>query len=260
MRNDIRRVLEDASHRFVFRRRLPRPFNDVRLYATTEGGLRYLRPSLRGVDPTLLHLVDRYVTSGASVWDVGANLGLFSLSAAWAVGPSGTVLAVEADAWMATLLRRSINLNNWSDRVELLSAASANSFGIGTFEIAKRSRATSHLEGFGSTQTGGTRERQVVPLVPLDALLVGRRPPDILKIDVEGAEAMVLEGAAHVLESQPLIILEVAEEASSRVQSILEPHRYEFFDGERLEAGRITSLAYTTVAVPRNRRAVSRGS
>ena len=247
----VRRILEDATHRFVFRRRLPHPFRGVRLYATTEGGLRYLRPSLRDVDPPLLAVAQRYVKSGAVVWDVGSNLGLFALPAASAVGPTGSVVAVEADAWMATLLRRSVQLNGWSERVEVLAAACADAFGVGTFDIACRSRSTNHLEGFGTTQTGGVRERQMVPLVPLDAVLAGRRPPDVLKIDVEGAEALVLMGASTVLEHRPLIVVEVAGETSDVVRSILEPYGYEFFDGEHLEAGVTDELAYMTVAVPK---------
>ena len=246
----VRRILEDTTHRFVFRRRLPRPFEAVRLYATTDGGLRYLRPSLRDIDPTLLALVGRYVQEGATVWDVGANLGLFTLPAAHAVGPNGSVVAIEADAWLATLLRRSVQLNGWTDRVDVLTAACADAFGIGAFEIARRSRSTSHLEGFGTTQTGGVREQQLVPLMPLDALLADRRPPDVLKIDVEGAEALVLAGARNVLACRPHLIIEVASETADEVRSMLEPLDYVFFDGERLGAGPTRDLAYATVAVP----------
>lgn len=251
MNAHVRRILEDATHRLVFRRRLPPPFHAVRLYATTEGGLRYLRPSLREIDPPLLAVAHRYVKRGSVVWDVGANLGLFTLPAAEAVGPTGAVVAIEADAWMATLLRRSVQLNDWSERVDVLAAACTDAFGIGTFEIASRSRSTNHLAGFGSTQTGGVRERQMVPLVPLDALLDDHRPPDVLKIDVEGAEVLVLEGAAKVLEHRPLMIIEVAGENSHMVRSIIEPHGYEFLDGEHLEAGLVDELPYMTVAVPK---------
>jgi FkbM family methyltransferase len=247
----IRNFLENTTHRLVFRRHLPSPFGDIRLYVTTDGGLRYLKPSLRNVDPTLLKLVKHYVTTGDTVWDIGANLGLFTFPAARIVGPSGKVISIEPDAWLATLLRRSVQLNNVVAQVEVICTACANSFGVGVFDIAKRSRSTNHLEGFGSTQTGGIRERQLVPVLPIDALLANHQPPDIIKIDVEGAEILVLQGATDVLKNRPILIIEIASENSEIVKSILEPLEYIFFDGENLDAGPLPNqLTYTTVAVP----------
>ena len=83
-----RAVLEQISHRLVVRRRLPAPFTAARIYASSEGGLRYLRLRMDQVDPVLLRLVSETVNPGDTVWDIGANVGLFSFAAAVAAGPA----------------------------------------------------------------------------------------------------------------------------------------------------------------------------
>src|SRR5579859_3877308 len=103
----LRLALERASHRVVVLRRLPPPFAGARIYVSTEGGLRYLARPMAQVDPPLLRLAAEVVRRGDTVWDIGANMGLFSFAAAVLAGPEGRVLAVEPDTDLVGLLRRS---------------------------------------------------------------------------------------------------------------------------------------------------------
>lgn len=233
-----RAAAEKATHRLVLRRRLPPPYEAVRIYVSSESGLRYLKPRLRAVDPDLLRAVERLVHDGDNVWDVGANAGLFTFSAALRAGSQGSVLAVEADTWNVGLLRRSASLAQPGAPVQILPAAASDRIGVATFNIAVRSRSTNYLGvTTGSTQTGGVREAQTVPTVTLDLLLEHFAPPDVLKIDVEGAEALVLAGAAKVLALRPRIVCEVAQENAPVVQRLLQQHGYSFYDGERPSYG-----------------------
>ena len=138
----LRSAAEQASHRIVFRRRLPSPFSGARMYVSSEGGLRYLRGSMAKVDPALLRLASEFVQPGDVVWDIGANLGLFSFAAAVMAGPAGHVLAVEPDTVLVRLLRRSAAVNRGHAPVEVLPAAVAGGLSVARFHVARRNRAT----------------------------------------------------------------------------------------------------------------------
>src|SRR5205807_3129748 len=133
----------------------------------------------------------------------GANVGLFAFSSAYLSGPRGLVVALEPDAWLVQLLRRSsIGQPASCAPVHIVPAAVAQSVGLRTFNIAARSRSTNSLNGYGSTQTGGIAEEQIVMTVSLDWLSERYLLPDILKIDVEGAELEVLKGAEALFEKR----------------------------------------------------------
>ena len=84
----FRRLAERISRGVVLSRRLPAKFGRLHVYVTPEAGLRYWLAMSR-VDPTLYRMVEELVRPGATVWDVGANVGLFSFCAAALSGPSG---------------------------------------------------------------------------------------------------------------------------------------------------------------------------
>ncbi len=237
------------------RRRLPAPFGSGTFLVSTEGGLKYLWRSLDAVDPLLVRLASDVVKTGDVVWDVGANLGLFSFCAASRAGRAGTVVALEPDPWLVRLLRRSARGRAAGARVDVVPIAVSDRVGISRFHIARRSRATSHIEGFGTDQAGGTREVHSVPTTTLDRLLDDFPAPDVVKIDVEGAEALVLAGARHLLGSaRPTVICEVFEPSADAVAATLAAADYVVFDADRFpgaEPAPRPTLA--TLALPRER-------
>ena len=247
----LRWAVERASHRIVVRRRLPPPFASARIYVSTEGGLRYLARTMADVDPTLLQLAAEVVRPGDTVWDIGANMGLFSFAAAVAAGPEGRVLAVEADTELAGLLRRSAAGGAGRAPVEVLPAAVSDDLSVARFHVARRNRATSHLAGFGSAMAGGVRSTQLVPTVTLDWLAARFPVPDVLKIDVEGAELAVLSGGAGVLARSPTVICEVCAQNAGAVTGILACHGYTLYDGERRGGDRVPVAAapFNTLAI-----------
>jgi FkbM family methyltransferase len=254
---------ERLTHRIVVRRRMPAPFRQARFYVSSEGGLRYLRPRLSTVDPPLLDLVTELVQPGAVVWDIGANLGLFSFAAAVAAGPGGRVVAVEPDTWLVTLLRRSAARNHGLAPVDAIAVAASDRVGVARFHVAHRSRSTSHLDGFGTSQAGGIRSTELVPVVTLDWLLAHFPPPDVLKIDVEQAEVAVLEGATALLaRTSPVIICEVAQGNAARVRQLLTPRGYRFFDGTLPRSLRqpLTEVPWALLACPAEDRASARSA
>src|SRR5947209_3772385 len=100
------------------------------------------------VDPFLLSMVRELVRPGMHVWDIGANVGLFSFAAA-ALGAE--VLAVEADSWLANLIQRSALLNKLP--VTVLAAAVSERQGISKLYLSESGRSSNSLNGSGPAQT-----------------------------------------------------------------------------------------------------------
>jgi FkbM family methyltransferase len=201
--------------------------------------LRFLGRGMTRADPALLRLAAEVVRRGDTVWDIGANLGLFSFAAAVAAGPSGCVLAVEPDTVLAGLLRRSAAANTGHARVDVLPAAVSDEESVARFHVARRNRSTNHLDGFGTTQAGGVRAAQLVPALTLDWLAARFAAPDVIKIDVEEAEAAVLAGGSRVLRLASTIICEVAARNSAAVRDLLNVHDYVLYDGDRPSGERV---------------------
>jgi FkbM family methyltransferase len=247
----VRAAFEQATHRIVIPRRMPPPFAGARIYVSTEGGLRYLARTMAETDPALLRLAAEFVTPGSMVWDIGANVGLFSFAAAVAAGRAGRVLAVEPDPVMAGLLRRSAIANSGHAPVEVLPAAISDELSVARFHVARRNRATNHLDGFGSRTTGDVRATQLVLTVTLDWLAARFPPPEVIKIDVEEAELAVLAGGSRVLQRSPTIICEVSGRNTTAVSDLLTARGYEIYDGERLPGERIQLAAapFNTLAI-----------
>lgn len=229
-----RTLLSTVTHGRVLRRRLPADLGGGYFPASTEGGLKYLRRDVAAIDPVLTGFARTFVKQGAQVWDIGANVGLFTFAAAGLAGTVGRVVAVEADIWLAANLRRAATWNHGrSAAVDVLPVAVADGAGIAEFNIARNSRATNFLSTAGaSTQSGGVRERQHVPTLALDHLLEAFPPPDVLKIDVEGAERLVLTGGRKVLEHRPTLLIEVNGRHQAVVDDLLRPLGYTYQDAD----------------------------
>ncbi len=252
----LRRIAERLGRNVTFVRRLPKRYGGGRCVVSPEGGLRYLRLDLGKVDESLLQLTRCLVQPGDVVWDVGANVGLFTVAASSHAGPKGEVLAVEADSWLVGLLRRTASLRDSQRQspIEVLPCAVSDHESLARFCIAERARSSSHLEGVGTTQSGGLRSTITVLTVRLDWLLDRRPPPSIVKIDVEGAEEFVLSGATRLLrEIRPILLVEVGKERCAAATATLSRARYQLFDGEYsrwFERPPQKECSWNTVAIP----------
>lgn len=249
----VRKVAERLSRRVVLRRRLPARFGGAAISVSPDSGLRYWRFDLEQVDPNLFNAVSELVVRGSCVWDVGANVGLFSFAAAGLAGPTGRVVALEPDVWLVTLLNRSAaQLPTASASVSVLPLAVSSSLGLAELSIASRGRSSNHLMG-GNSQSGGCRAKQTALTVTLDWLLEICPPPDVLKIDVEGLESRVLHGAETILSTiRPKILCEVNEANQAAVSAALTGYGYTLLDADvpRPQRKPLQVAAWNTLAIP----------
>lgn len=228
----LRSIAERISRGVVLRRRLPKEVGGDVLYVTPDARLQHWRLNMRRIDPQLFKLLPSIVQPGDVVWDVGANVGIFSFASAALAGNGGQVVAVEPDSWLATLSRRSAARSSVArSEVAVLSAAVSEQLGLASFNIASRGRAASHLAGLGRVEAGGSRETILVVTVTLDWMLEHLRAPNVVKIDVEGAENLVLRGGSKLLASvRPLILCEVGRTLVDEVTHIFTKNKYETID------------------------------
>ncbi len=250
----FRRVLEQASRGRLLRRRLPDAYGGCEFYVSPDCTLGYWRRDVSRVDPQLLRIAQESLTPGAVVWDIGANAGLFSFAAAGLVGSSGKVYAVEPDTLLVGMLRRSAAIKNSSSApVEIIPCAVSDRVDLRQFNVAERGRASNFLAGFGNSMTGGVRETQTVITISIDWLAARIPSPDVIKIDVEGAELQVLMGAKELLAAKhPFIICEVAEENDRDVANLFKEFGYIVCDGALPKVKRkpLSRAPWITLASP----------
>ncbi|MDB5174381.1 MAG: methyltransferase FkbM family, partial [Phycisphaerales bacterium] len=251
-----RSALERVSRRLVFKRRLPARFGGTPMYVSPDAGLRYWKRSLDGADPMLLEAAAELVHAGDHVWDIGANVGLFSFAAASVAGTSGSVLSVEPDMWLAGLLRRSSALPPGSRApVNVLPVAIDQAVGVAKLHVAARGRASNSLsaERANDGTAGGVRDIQLVPTVTLDWLLDHFPHPRVVKIDVEGLEDRVLAGGRRLLaQVRPAVVCEVSEANADKVAALFASADYQLFDASA-PAGKRTLVprpVWNTLALP----------
>lgn len=252
----LRSITEKVTRSWVYKRKLPTEFGNKEIFVSPTGGLRYLFQPMHQIDPTLFNFIKEFVKEDQIVWDIGANLGLFSFTSAYQVGSGGKIYAIEPDSELVTILRRSTSIQTADmGQVQVIPAAVAEAVDLRSFAIAVRTSSTNHLVEYGSSQTGGIREQQTVVTLTLDWLAEKLPLPDILKIDVEGAELEVLKGATKLLSKhKPIVLCEVAIEIADPVTDFFHHFDYELFDAEQPARDRkpIKAATFMTLAIPKN--------
>lgn len=152
--------------------------------------------------------IDDMLSPGDVFYDIGANLGFFSLIAARKVGRAGHVYAVEPVPRNARAIGRCIAVNRLKNVDVFAKAAGART---GTAELW----LTQHVGGAALASAGAPPDRLKkidVDLVAMDDLIAQfqLRPPSLIKIDVEGGELEVLHGLEDTLKRQrPAILCEI---------------------------------------------------
>lgn len=164
-----------------------------------------------------MNLIRRILAPGDGFIDIGANVGVYSVLAWTCIRPSGRILAFEPDLNTAQVLQENASLNEMT-HFELRTQAVGAEAGTVRF--------TSHRDATNQESEDGDR---VVERVTLNDVIAQPEQYTLAKVDVEGAEPGVLEGASRLLAAgwPKVWMLEVNRPAE--LQDILHPAGYSCF-------------------------------
>jgi FkbM family methyltransferase len=164
-------------------------------------------------EPAVVRLLQATLDEGSTFLDIGANVGAHTLLASDLVGSSGRVIAVEPSPRAHAFLSSNVELNR-ARNVTLERCALSDRAGSAGFYVPN----DPHLGMAGLIPRFHQHPVQI-ETTTLDELIKGFDPPAVhlLKVDVEGAEALVFRGAADTLSVQhpPLIVFEFADWAET---------------------------------------------
>jgi FkbM family methyltransferase len=160
--------------------------------------------------PTIRH-IRSFLTPGAVCIDVGAQMGYLSLAMATSAGRTTLVHAFEPEDINAARFRENMALNN-IENVQLHREAVSNIEGTLHLFLSKTANAGTHSTLYNERTV--TEESIQIPATTLDAFARATNLPrlDLIKVDVEGAEFEVIQGADSVLRTyRPRVILELCD-------------------------------------------------
>jgi len=150
-------------------------------------------------------LIQKYLRPGNVFIDVGANVGMHTLAAARAMQGQGKIIAFEPFEPTMRMLEKSIWMNGFSSMTEIHQAAVSNAAGRQQLFIGATS---GHHSLFALEPSPNNAQGPVeVPLVRLDSVIAAGQRIDLMKIDAEGAELEVIEGAVSLIADNPEIAL-----------------------------------------------------
>ena len=179
-------------------------------------------------EPQTTRAIERLCKPGMTVLDVGANVGCHTLRFAKLTGPQGKVIAFEPMSWAFAKLQRNVQLNDF-DNIILERIALSNQ---NEDNQVVNLRCSWPLSGFDDTQLhpidGGYIMEDMTSFITLDDYVkkqaVGKI--DLVKLDVDGHELKVIQGAVETLRlHKPIIIMELGvftlEEAGDHVTELV---------------------------------------
>ncbi len=226
----MNRLCRRSSARFVAR--FPGPAPGLRFECDVRNSIAREVFFTGSYEPPETMMIRRIVEPGGTFVDVGAHWGYFSLMMAEHVGPMGRVVAIEADPRIHAILERNLALNDLPQVRVIHAAAAAESGRLSLIGFDE------HDDNWGTSKiacgSGPVSDSYDVPARGLDELLdeLGLDAVDLIKIDIEGAEALALAGMSAglrrgryrrlLLELHPVQLAEHGIDPAAIVEGLLE--------------------------------------
>jgi FkbM family methyltransferase len=174
---------------------------------------------LGGYEPQMQALMARELKKGCTFYDIGANVGFYTLLGSFCVAP-GSVFAFEPLPANVEFLKRHLAINQVQN-VRVFQLAISDEIGTAKFRV-EPTGAMGQLDSFGSVN---------VNMSTIDTLLASREilPPDCIKMDIEGTECKALTGARECFQQyKPVLFLAThGKEIHDRCCDLLRSWKYE---------------------------------
>jgi FkbM family methyltransferase len=240
-------VLEGLRHN---KRQVDFSTQPIHLDVTSLGELGRLRPCAK--EPETVGWLLSHRGRGAVLYDIGANVGAYSLIAAKS-DPATRVVAFEPGYSTYPRLVENVTLNGLDDRVQALQVALGDRTGLSTFEYATTDPGAADHPGIVPGPSGRVATRHSVLCYRLDDLISSFDLPEptLFKLDVDGAEVAVLRGAPATLAAPALVsvLVEVREgsQEAREVAEILGAAGFEESGGRLHEGGMVRNTIWNRV-------------
>jgi FkbM family methyltransferase len=229
---------------------IPTTETDLLSYVTRHG--------LEAIEPGVRAVLKGRLRPGATAVDIGANIGVPALTMAKIVGPGGRVVCIESIPHIASTLERTLRLNGFGERSQVICTAAANFGGEAILDRAQQRQNVSEPSRIaGSERDAKTRGAQSGDASLTSFLYRAQHPPtgslnpipeksvsqtvktialddhfapgerlDLVKIDVKGMEPVVYKGMARLIRENPEIELILKWSASNFARSNQSPELF----------------------------------
>ena len=148
-------------------------------------------------EPECTRILKEELSSGMKVIDIGANIGYYALIEASIVGDTGKVYAFEPELKNFTLLRKNVELNHFSKRIELYNLAVGDKSGETFLELSDHS----NLHRIAKSESTSNSNKVKITSTTLDDFLEGKYA-DFIRMDVEGFKCKIIEGMKKILDRE----------------------------------------------------------
>tara|TARA_B100000315_G_C14573071_1_gene586592 strand:+ start:456 stop:1313 length:858 start_codon:yes stop_codon:yes gene_type:complete len=211
-------MIEDVMHRVQ-----AVTHNNIKMKFTTPNQLNHFRvDTFSSKEPETLEWID-FIPDNSILWDIGANIGLYSVYAARA--SKCKVFAFEPSVFNLELLARNIFINNLQEKITIIPLALTDKMGINKMRLTTTDWGGA-LSTFGknigwdglpqednfSFQTFGCSMDQAVSIFKLPR-------PDFIKMDVDGIEHFILQGGKNILNKINGILIEINDDFKEQAVS-----------------------------------------
>ena len=146
------------------------------------------------------------IKKGMNIVDIGSNIGYFSLLFSKLVGQKGKIYSIEPDPINFKLLLKNIQANR-AENVILFQKAVSNHNGHATLFLSEKNKGDHRIFDFHVFEDDTNRKSIDVECFKLDSLLSDSKKIDIIKMDIQGAEYLAIEGMNNIITKNPNIQL-----------------------------------------------------